>query len=83
MEHVLRQCLIALRLSERLGLEQVDREAVYYTSLLAWVGCYVNAYFGELIARCMLADASFVNVVLHEAPGDPRSGIFVSAKPRT
>ena len=44
MEHVLRQCLISLRLAERMGLDEADREVVYYTSLLAWVGCHVDAY---------------------------------------
>ncbi|TWP35923.1 HD domain-containing phosphohydrolase [Leekyejoonella antrihumi] len=44
MEHVLRQCLIALRLAERAGLEEPERLVVFYTSLLAWVGCHVDAY---------------------------------------
>jgi HD-GYP domain-containing protein (c-di-GMP phosphodiesterase class II) len=44
MEHVLRQCLISLRLAERMGLDEANREVVYYTSLLAWVGCHVDAY---------------------------------------
>ncbi|MGN6792663.1 MAG: HD domain-containing phosphohydrolase, partial [Streptosporangiaceae bacterium] len=44
MEHVLRQCLIALRLAERLGLDEPDREVVYYSALVAWVGCHVDAY---------------------------------------
>jgi len=44
MEHVLRQCLISLRLAQRLGLDEADREVVYYASLLAWVGCHVDAY---------------------------------------
>src|SRR5919204_86190 len=44
MEHVLRQCLIALRLAEPAGLDGQDREALYYGSLLAWVGCHVDAY---------------------------------------
>jgi hypothetical protein len=44
MEHMLRQCLIALRLAERLGLSVADRTVVYYASLLAWVGCHVDAY---------------------------------------
>jgi hypothetical protein len=30
MEHVLRQCLIALRLAERLGLDEDESAAVYY-----------------------------------------------------
>src|SRR5579862_4021683 len=44
MEHMLRQCLIALRLAERLGLDDDERTVVYYGSLLAWVGCHVDAY---------------------------------------
>ena len=34
MEHVLRQCLIALRLAERIGLDEAERAVVYYTALL-------------------------------------------------
>lgn len=44
MEHVLRQSFIALRLAERVGLDAPEREVVYYSSLLAWVGCHVDAY---------------------------------------
>ncbi len=44
MEHVLRQSLIALRLAERLGLDEAERVVVYYVGLLAWVGCHVDAY---------------------------------------
>ena len=44
MEHVLRQCLIALRLAERLGLDETEREVVYYSALVAWVGCHIDAY---------------------------------------
>jgi HD-GYP domain-containing protein (c-di-GMP phosphodiesterase class II) len=44
MEHVLRQCLISLRLAQRLGLDGSDRQVVYYAALLAWVGCHVDAY---------------------------------------
>jgi hypothetical protein len=36
MEHMLRQCLIALRLAGRLGLAAADRTVVYYASLLSW-----------------------------------------------
>jgi HD-GYP domain-containing protein (c-di-GMP phosphodiesterase class II) len=55
MEHVLRQCLISLRLAQRLGLDEADRVVVYYAALLAWVGCHVDAYeqakwFGDDLA---------------------------------
>lgn len=44
MEHVLRQCLIALRLAEHAGVEERDRVAVYYTALLVNVGCHSDAH---------------------------------------
>jgi hypothetical protein len=55
MEHVLRQCLISMRLADRAGLDATDRSVVYYTALLAWVGCHVDAYeqakwFGDDLA---------------------------------
>jgi HD-GYP domain-containing protein (c-di-GMP phosphodiesterase class II) len=55
MEHVLRQCLIALRLAERLGLDDEKRADVYYTALLVNVGCHSDAHeqakwFGDDIA---------------------------------
>jgi hypothetical protein len=55
MEHVLRQCLIALRLAEGLGLDEEERAVVYYTALLVNVGCHSDAHeqakwFGDDIA---------------------------------
>src|SRR5215213_3120643 len=55
MEHVIRQCLIALRLADRLGLNEASRVVLYYSGLLAWVGCHTDAYeqakwFGDDIA---------------------------------
>jgi HD-GYP domain-containing protein (c-di-GMP phosphodiesterase class II) len=55
MEHVLRSCLIALRLGEQLGLDASERAVVYYVGLLACVGCYADAHeqarwFGDDIA---------------------------------
>src|SRR3954471_22693212 len=55
MEHVLRQCLIALRLAEAVGLDGEHRADVYYTALLVNVGCHTDAHeqakwFGDDIA---------------------------------
>jgi HD-GYP domain-containing protein (c-di-GMP phosphodiesterase class II)/DNA-binding CsgD family transcriptional regulator len=55
MEHVLRDCMIALRLAERIGLDEAERSTVYYTALLVNVGCHVDAHeqakwFGDDIA---------------------------------
>ena len=44
MEHVLRQCRIALRLADHAGLSEQDRVAVYYTALLVNVGCHFDAH---------------------------------------
>jgi hypothetical protein len=44
MEHVLRQCLIALRLAERVGADEQTRAVVYYTALLVNVGCHTDAH---------------------------------------
>lgn len=44
LEHVLRQCIIALRIDERLRLDEEERAVLYYTALLAYVGCHVDAH---------------------------------------
>lgn len=44
MEHCLRQCLVASRLGDELQLARADRDAVFYSGLMAWVGCHVDAY---------------------------------------
>jgi HD-GYP domain-containing protein (c-di-GMP phosphodiesterase class II) len=55
MEHVLRQCMIALRLGECVGLGEEERSVVYYNALLVNVGCHSDAHeqakwFGDDIA---------------------------------
>jgi response regulator RpfG family c-di-GMP phosphodiesterase len=55
MEHVLRQCLIALRLADGIGLGEEQRAVVYYSALLINVGCHSDAHeqakwFGDDIA---------------------------------
>ena len=55
MEHVLRQCLIALRVADAMDLPEERRAAVYYTALLINVGCHSDAHeqakwFGDDIA---------------------------------
>jgi hypothetical protein len=44
MEPVIRQTLIALRMSELPGLDEPEGKVVYYAGLLAWVGCHTDAY---------------------------------------
>jgi HD-GYP domain-containing protein (c-di-GMP phosphodiesterase class II)/DNA-binding CsgD family transcriptional regulator len=65
MEHAMRQSLIALRLAERLGLDEAARGVVYYVGLIAWVGCHIDAYeqakwFGDDMA--LKADAHHVDM---------------------
>ena len=55
MEHVLRQCVIALRLADILKMCERDRFVVYYGGLLINVGCHADAHeqakwFGDDIA---------------------------------
>jgi HD-GYP domain-containing protein (c-di-GMP phosphodiesterase class II) len=55
LEHVLRQSLIVLRLGDRVGMDDRDRGMLYHLSLLAWVGCHIDAYeqakwFGDDLA---------------------------------
>src|SRR5688572_25630635 len=55
MEHVLRQCRIALRVSELLGVDEATRSSIYYSALLVNVGCHTDAHeqaywFGDDIA---------------------------------
>jgi HD-GYP domain-containing protein (c-di-GMP phosphodiesterase class II) len=44
MEHALRQCLIALRLADLMGLDEDERAVVYYTAMLVSVGCHSDAH---------------------------------------
>jgi hypothetical protein len=78
MEHVIRQTLIALRMSERLGFDESAREVVYYAGLLAWVGCHIDAYeqakwFGDDIALKAESfnDPSPVSMLSRIGPGKP------------
>ncbi|HET9303370.1 MAG TPA: HD domain-containing phosphohydrolase [Propionibacteriaceae bacterium] len=63
-EHVLRQTYIALHLAERLAMGDREREVVYYSSLLAWLGCHIDAYeqakwFGD--DQAFKHDAAYVD----------------------
>jgi HD-GYP domain-containing protein (c-di-GMP phosphodiesterase class II) len=80
MQHVLRQCLIALRMSELLQLSESDRRVVYYSGLLAWVGCFTDAYeqakwFGDDIALkadgYVMDGGPFAYLVGHIGAGKP------------
>jgi HD-GYP domain-containing protein (c-di-GMP phosphodiesterase class II) len=54
-EHMLRAAMIATRLADRLGLSRAQRDCVYYTTLIMWIGCHADSHeyarwFGDDIA---------------------------------
>lgn len=54
-EHMLRSALIAMRLADRLGLRPEQRDCVYYSTLIMWIGCHADSHeyarwFGDDIA---------------------------------
>jgi HD-GYP domain-containing protein (c-di-GMP phosphodiesterase class II) len=80
MEHVLRSCVLGLRIAEDLELDESERAVVYYVALLAWLGCHADAHeqsawFGddiELRADKHLAHSVGVRFILsHVGRGEP------------
>ncbi len=54
-EHMLRSALIATRLADRLGLTEAQRDCIYYSTLIMWIGCHADSHeyarwFGDDIA---------------------------------
>ncbi|OBC15418.1 LuxR family transcriptional regulator [Mycobacterium sp. 852013-50091_SCH5140682] len=54
-EHMLRSAVIATRLADRLGLPRAQRDCVYYSTLIMWIGCHADSHeytrwFGDDIA---------------------------------
>jgi HD-GYP domain-containing protein (c-di-GMP phosphodiesterase class II) len=54
-EHMLRSALIATRLADELGLSRTQRDCVYYSTLIMWIGCHADSHeyarwFGDDIA---------------------------------
>jgi hypothetical protein len=74
MEHALRQCLIALRLAERIGLDEKSSAAVYFTSLLISVGCHADAHEQ---AKWLLAKGELA-ILPNEGHWIPDSAVEVS-----
>src|SRR5215210_1799937 len=83
MEHVLRSCVLGLRIAEDLELGEAERAVVYYVALLAWLGCHADAHeqsawFGDDIALRAdrhLADPVGIRFVLgHAGRGQPPPG---------
>ena len=80
LEHVLRSCVIATRVAERLGASLEDRDATYWAALFAAAGCTgvsfeLAAMFGDDIAfragvYHTLTNASFLRFAMRRAGGD-------------
>jgi SAM-dependent methyltransferase len=51
------------------------------TVSLAHGGAGLGTAWGEQVARRMLADAGFRDLLVYDAPGDPTDAIFISSKP--
>ena len=54
-EHMLRSALIGTRIADRLGLSRGERDCIYYTALIMWIGCHADSHeyarwFGDDIA---------------------------------
>ncbi|MBV9352834.1 MAG: LuxR family transcriptional regulator, partial [Mycobacterium sp.] len=54
-EHMLRAALIGTRIADRLGLDRRQRDCIYYTNLVMWIGCHADSHeyaqwFGDDIA---------------------------------
>ncbi|MGA5467058.1 HD domain-containing phosphohydrolase [Mycobacterium sp. NPDC050041] len=54
-EHMLRSALIGTRIADRLGLPREQRDCIYYTALVMWIGCHADSHeyarwFGDDIA---------------------------------
>jgi HD-GYP domain-containing protein (c-di-GMP phosphodiesterase class II) len=43
-EHMLRSALIAARLGERMGLPEAQRDCIYYSTLIMWIGCHADSH---------------------------------------
>ena len=80
MEHVLRSCVLGLRIAEDLQMDEAERGVVYYVGLLAWLGCHADSHeqsarFGDdiqLRADRHLADSVGTRFILsHVGRGEP------------
>ena len=74
-EHGLRSTLIAMRLAERLGVDQATASQAYYGCLLFYVGCTVDA---EITAELFDEGAllAHFNPVMFGAPAQTIAGIM-------
>jgi HD-GYP domain-containing protein (c-di-GMP phosphodiesterase class II) len=68
-QHIIRQTLIAIRIAELEGLSDHERAAIFYVSLLAWVGCVADAHeMGKWFGDDMAVRADSYSVDLTGMP---------------
>ncbi|MGH3447772.1 MAG: HD domain-containing phosphohydrolase [Nocardioidaceae bacterium] len=76
-ERVLRQTVIAMRLAAAAGVDDAERAAVYYTSLLTWVACAADT--SELAT--LFGDEAQLYAETHEEDlGGMGLGLFVARR---
>jgi HD-GYP domain-containing protein (c-di-GMP phosphodiesterase class II) len=69
LEHMLRSCLIAMKLADLVGADAVERETAYYGGLLAWIGCHADSQeFAELLGNDIEFRAASYEVDWRGAP---------------
>lgn len=44
MEHMLRSCLLALRIAEAAGVDAAAQGRLYYANQVAWIGCHADSF---------------------------------------
>jgi hypothetical protein len=69
LEHMLRSCLIAMKLADLVGADTVERDTAYYGGLLAWIGCHADSQeFAELLGNDIEFRAASYEVDWRGAP---------------
>ncbi len=73
MEFALRGCVVSMRLADALGLSDADLHAVYYFSLLRYIGCNADMHFVSAILGDELAFRWDAGLIDNEDPAQVRA----------
>ena len=69
LEHMLRSCLIAMKVADLVGADTVERDTAYYGGLLAWIGCHADSQeFAQLLGNDIEFRAASYEVDWRGAP---------------
>lgn len=80
-EHGIRSTLIAMRLSERLGVGADTAGHAYYVCLLFYIGCTTDAELAAQIFPDEVAVRTHINPVLFGSPGETMVGMLRALAP--